>query len=190
MIRPSKNLRLLKSKAEHPLAEVDWKACLPKTWVTPEGQTLPGRTVLEHCQIVGRIAEALIVIIWPSGMAGQLFPYNLPLLAALHDVGKVTPIFQKKLALALTGNRLGERDRILEASYGWHAGASRLAMLSEHIPEVFAWVAGAHHGNMERSLQTFQDNEALGGSQWDMARHEVLSSLQESFPATATATPS
>lgn len=30
MIRPSKNLRLLKSKAEHPSAEVDWKACLAK----------------------------------------------------------------------------------------------------------------------------------------------------------------
>lgn len=52
MIRPSKNLRLLKSRAEHLSTEVDWKACLAKTWVTPEGQVLPDRTVLEHCQIV------------------------------------------------------------------------------------------------------------------------------------------
>jgi CRISPR-associated endonuclease/helicase Cas3 len=173
---------MLQSESEpSDVGEVDWKTCIAKTWISSDGQILFGRTVFDHCQIVGRVAEAMLDVLWPFGVAKQLFPYNLPLLAALHDIGKVSPLFQKKIALALVGAKLDEGDSILEASYGWHAGASRLAMLLEHIPEAFAWVVGAHHGNMTRDVQCFADNKALGGIQWAKARRDLFVALHEQF---------
>ena len=36
---------------------VPFAQCPAKTWLTPQGATLPGRSVPEHCHIVGAVAQ-------------------------------------------------------------------------------------------------------------------------------------
>jgi len=55
-----------------------------------DGTTVPGRNVLEHCHIVGTVAQRLIGL-FPEALRGTLFPQGAPLVAACHDIGKVTP---------------------------------------------------------------------------------------------------
>ena len=80
--------------------------CWAKT--TEDGQ--PGISVRDHCLNVGSMAEALLV--------GALLAAPRPgvaTLAALHDVGKVSPGFQRKCEAWLVQNAL--KDRALKE--GW-----------------------------------------------------------------------
>ncbi len=51
-----------------------------------------GRNVFNHCQIVGWVARKLIESL-PNSLREQLFPIGSELLAAVHDLGKVSPTF-------------------------------------------------------------------------------------------------
>src|ERR1700722_3951669 len=69
--------------------------CLAKTYTSENGIRCKGRTVLEHCLIVGEIARSLIQR-FPNWLQ-FLFPVGSELIAAAHDVGKISPTFQKKI---------------------------------------------------------------------------------------------
>ena len=59
---------------------------------TPEGE--PGISVRDHCLNVGCVAEALMAAVPKPVLA--LLPTGTVMLAALHDVGKITLGFQVK----------------------------------------------------------------------------------------------
>jgi HD superfamily phosphohydrolase YqeK len=59
-----------------------------------------GRTVPEHCQIVGEVARELVGR-YPPALRDSLFPAHAPFAAACHDIGKVSPSFVEKLRRAL-----------------------------------------------------------------------------------------
>jgi hypothetical protein len=75
--------------------------CLAKSRKTDEGTTLPGRLVFSHCQIVGEVARAMMSRM-PDWLRAELFPAGAELIAAAHDIGKVSPTFQKKIYTALS----------------------------------------------------------------------------------------
>src|SRR6476659_7724647 len=66
--------------------------CWAKT--TPEGE--PGISVRDHCLNVGCVAEVLMAAVPKSVL--PLLPTGTAMLAALHDVGKITLGFQVKCA--------------------------------------------------------------------------------------------
>ena len=66
------------------------RECWAKT--TEDGQ--PGISVRDHCLNVGCVAEALIDVLPKSFL--DLLPHSVATLAALHDVGKISPGFQQK----------------------------------------------------------------------------------------------
>ena len=80
--------------------------CWAKT--TEDGQ--PGISVRDHCLNVGCVAEAL------AGRAAA----RCPTLAALHDVGKVSPGFQRKCEPWLVQH--GLRDRALKETWSMREG--------------------------------------------------------------------
>lgn len=71
---------------------VRYDECWAKT--TSDGQ--PGISVRDHCLNVGCVAEALLELL-PKRL-GELLPPGAATLAALHDIGKVSPGFQQKCA--------------------------------------------------------------------------------------------
>ena len=70
--------------------------CLAKTYKSISGEKLAGRKVLNHIHIVGEVARELLNRM-PDWLVTELFPNGSELIAAAHDIGKVSPSFQEKL---------------------------------------------------------------------------------------------
>jgi CRISPR-associated endonuclease/helicase Cas3 len=64
--------------------------CLAKTIKKDDGTKIKGVSVFTHCKIVGLIAKELINR-QPQWIKDLLFPKGSELVAAVHDIGKVSP---------------------------------------------------------------------------------------------------
>ena len=155
--------------------------CLAKTWELPQ-RTLAGRTVEEHCRIAGAVAACLCARL--NAVVPGLLPPGAELPALLHDVGKASLPFQKRLYdaitdrgpdAALTGAALTKADLAWESSVGGHGAVSRACLAGLGAPAAVARIAGAHHG---RALKTFADDAAqAGGPAWQTLRREICKRL-------------
>src|ERR1051325_11024725 len=63
-------------------------------WAKTTKDNKPGINVRDHCLNVGCVAEALVKLL-PERLR-HLLPPGAATLASLHDIGKVSPGFQKK----------------------------------------------------------------------------------------------
>ncbi len=156
--------------------------CLAKTFQTKNGN-LPGYTVSSHCQIVGHVARELIYRM-PKWLKGEFFPEGSELIAAAHDLGKVSPTFQEKI-LRGTENYvwnslpgLENVDPELEKSWGYHAGVSQAAAegVGKYIPEIL----GSHHGKTPNHSKLAND-EVFGGELWQKERLKLIDVLKKSL---------
>jgi hypothetical protein len=91
---------------------------LDRFWAktTTDGQ--PGISVRDHCLNVGCVAEALREVL-PAALQ-TLVPRELLVLAAGHDIGKLTVGFQRKCPVWLVANGLAEANATFDdqpASY-------------------------------------------------------------------------
>lgn len=71
------------------------KDCLAKTR-DRNHKPKPGRDVLSHCSIVGEVAREIRKRM-PEFVKNSLFSEAVMLVAACHDIGKVSPYFQAKI---------------------------------------------------------------------------------------------
>jgi len=158
-------------------------SCLAKTY----GEKQAGRHVLNHCQIVGEVAKELIARM-PEWLRKDLFPKGSELIAACHDIGKVSPTFQEKIYRGIEGykwNSLPGLENIIDPSmenhpatgWGGHAGVSQAAAkklkAGKYIPEIL----GQHHGNSPR-LSYNAEAEVFGGQLWQQRREELVTQLK------------
>ena len=152
--------------------------CLAKTY----GETRPGRCVLNHCQIVGLVAKELIARM-PEWLRNDLFPDGSELIAACHDIGKVSPTFQKKIYRATHDYQknpkpeLNNIDPDLEKTWGGHAGVSLATAdalaVGRYIPEIL----GQHHG-YSPPLSHLATDAVFGGLAWQQQRATLVSQLK------------
>jgi len=106
--------------------------CLAKTYSSQHSRKIEGRRVLDHCLIVGEVARLLIQRM-PHWLRERLFPEGAELIAAAHDVGKISPTFQKKIYCNLEHtckdlSGLEGTNPDWEKQWGSHAGASQLSV--------------------------------------------------------------
>ena len=95
-------MRRRKSQPQLKIPTRPLEKCLAKTYKTDSGDQ-KGHCVLEHCHIVGEVARELLSR-FPSAVRQKFFPNGSELVAAAHDVGKVSPTFQEKIYRAAATN--------------------------------------------------------------------------------------
>lgn len=152
--------------------------CLAKTYKTSSGEKRAGRRVLIHCQIVGEVAKELVARM-PMWLVDALFPKGSELIAASHDLGKVSPTFQKKIhdAVGESFAELKTADPKLEKNWGGHAGVSQATVdalgVGKYIPEIL----GQHHG-YSPTLSNLATDPVFGGEAWQQQRTELVTKLK------------
>lgn len=100
-----------RKKQTQEIFELSLDFCYAKTYVR-NGQKYLGRTIFDHCYIVGLVARELIKR--TPNFLQKLYPKGSELIAALHDVGKISPIFQEKIRRAISGMKIFQKlNRLL-----------------------------------------------------------------------------
>lgn len=168
--------------------------CPAKTYTKDDGSVLPGRNVVEHCQIVGEVARRLINL-YPISMREVLFPANSAIVAACHDIGKVSPSFVEKLRRNCTsGAEHIPKQAVapeLEKQWGGHAGVSQAAAKALGAPAWIPEILGQHHGFSPQLGGRQADAEVFGGATWQAQRAALVQELQQrlgmSWPAIVSA---
>jgi len=140
-------------KVEIPV--VSWDKCVAKS--RDDGQ--PGLTVVEHSRNVAEIP-----------------------VAALHDVGKVSPGFQKKiLSSNLESYCPALKDFDLQSLETNHAVISEAAINAylgnQDKTTRFGAVVGAHHGKRFERNDITDKSTTLGGESWAAERRKLLERL-------------
>lgn len=161
---------------------VPFERCPAKTFTTASGDVLLGRTVLNHCTIVGEVARELIARM-PLKTKQILFPKSAPLVAAAHDIGKVSPTFFEKIRRACTVlpdglETLPLIDPAMERQWGGHAGVSEVTAIFVSAPKFIPEVLGQHHGFSPPINGLLADDEIFGGTAWLLERQKLLTSLK------------
>jgi CRISPR-associated endonuclease/helicase Cas3 len=152
-------------------------------WAKTNADGSPGISVRDHCLNVGCVAEALIELFSPELAA--LAPTGAPTLAALHDVGKVSPGFQTKCPAWLALHGLTERAaRDWVGSESDHSKVSQATAQQLLGTKLTRWAAalGAHHGRVKG--QSVSQHEA-----WEEARVALAQELIEAFGPLPSAPP-
>lgn len=140
-----------------------------------------GRTVVEHCEIVGNTAQALIER-YPAALRFALFPVNAAFAAACHDIGKVSPCFFEKLRRACTVPPQSWAalfvNPTLESSWGGHAGVSQASAQALGAPSWVPEILGQHHGYTPPIAGKRADAEVFGGPAWQAQRAALVDELK------------
>ena len=141
-----------------------------KTCLNSRGQEVPGISVQDHCLNVGWVAHTLVerllrgVRVLLPGDDGRA----TAVLAALHDIGKITLGFQIKCLAWSIAAELGDRaKREAVHSVSDHALISQVFLQYRLKPaKASLWAAaiGAHHGRPKGRSVRPPENEAK--SQW------------------------
>ncbi|MCX6908013.1 MAG: CRISPR-associated endonuclease Cas3'', partial [Verrucomicrobia bacterium] len=157
--------------------------CWAKT--TKDGQ--PGISVRDHCLNVGCVAEALIAVL-PEPLRA-LLPPGAATLAALHDVGKISPGFLMKCPAWLAAHPLP--PDLYETD---HANVSQWFLQSWPQPEArklrqWFMAVGAHHGQskgdwIKSAKYGGTEIKHRGGTEWDQSRHQLAEELRTFFRPT------
>lgn len=152
--------------------------CPAKTWIDESGINRLGRSVADHCLIVGTIAKELQKL-FPETIS-PIFPSGSALIAACHDVGKISPTFFLRLEL-IAGISDGTVNELLQKTsftdnpeairqyeserWGGHPGVSFVTMMELTHDRNIATVVGQHHGSLPKKDLQWQraDDEDFGG---------------------------
>lgn len=165
------------------LSVMSLNECLAKSRKL-ELHNLPGRLVLSHCHIVGEVARAMILRM-PKWIREDLFPEGSELIAAAHDIGKVSPTFQNKIYSNLTQRNenilssLKKFNPEIEKNWKGHGGVSQASASAENVGKFIPEILGQHHG-YSPDLSYYQaTSEIFGGQLWHDLRLDLLSQLKE-----------
>ncbi|MDO9106508.1 MAG: CRISPR-associated endonuclease Cas3'' [Methylovulum sp.] len=153
--------------------------CLAKTY----GQQQPGRKVLNHCHIVGEVAKALLGRM-PAWLVAELFPQGSELIAACHDLGKVSPTFQEKIYRGTEHYQQNSKPGLSNAKpeteklWGGHAGVSQATAKALKVGRYIPEIIGQHHGYSPDLGIRKADYDEFGGKVWQERRSELLDGLK------------
>lgn len=146
-------------------------------WGKTTADNQPGLSVRDHCLNVGCVAEALRVMLPPH--LRVLLPPGAVTLAAMHDMGKVSPGFQQKCPAWLTRHHI--QTAAASGSEEDHAKVSQFTLQGLVADSLRLWAAviGAHHGKIkgDRITCISENNHAS----WEVERRWLVKELMAAF---------
>lgn len=157
---------------------------LSNCWAKTDPQTgCPALTVRDHCLIVGAVAESVLKLLSPA--AARLAPCGAAFVAAVHDIGKISPGFQSKCPSATLFDSRANRYEGDHAKLGQTWLAS-LQCLFGCDSRARAWTLsiGAHHGGYHPDLSHLLRDLRAEAQTFPWAatlRRELLDQLTEHF---------
>ena len=171
-----------KTSPEKAIPVVRYSECPAKTYIDPMGNTTIGRSVLNHCQIVGEVAREIIART-PASLRDLLFPEGAIMAAASHDIGKVSPCFVEKIRQVCTPSLetikpLPNINPKLERQWGGHAGVSQVTAKALNAPDYIPEILGQHHGFAPSVAGKRADDESFGGPAWQQERKSLVVELK------------
>ena len=104
-----------------------------------------------HCNIVGEVAREMLRRM-PESITSELLPVGSELVAACHDIGKVSPSFVEKILRHTEGYKANSHPALtdiqpsLESNWGGHAGVSQITARAIDVPRYIPEILGQHHG--------------------------------------------
>ncbi|MCD4813431.1 CRISPR-associated helicase Cas3' [bacterium] len=147
--------------------------CLAKT-IRDEPVNRAGVSVAIHCRIVGYVAKELIRRM-PKWLRERYYPEGSELIAAVHDIGKISPTFQERIHRDL-GQILNITNPDLDKVIGYHFTVSQAA--ADGCPKYIPEILGRHHGRSPSSIQS-ADAEIYGGHEWQKKRMDLMNDLKK-----------
>ncbi|MDA8125631.1 MAG: CRISPR-associated helicase Cas3' [Deltaproteobacteria bacterium] len=177
-------------------------------WAKTASDGTPGISAYDHMVNVGCVARCLAEMSPNLLERFDLDMKTIGALAALHDLGKISPGFQRKCEAWLVENDLsridlnGCWDTAMESDHGRvsHAAIQDFLMTQNSSCDSAPWLAavlGAHHGRIKyfpnprgiRPPLIKQITESRSGCDWDRARQQCAQQLWGYF-CTGDALPS
>jgi CRISPR-associated endonuclease/helicase Cas3 len=156
-----------------------------KTVRDAQGREVPGLSVRDHCLNVGCVAAALQDGLPPS--LKKLLPRGSVTLAALHDVGKISPGFQQKCPAWMVkynfAPQLAETDHAKTSQWflqKWFSAEARTM-------KRWLMAVGAHHGQSKGPWIKDRDgggialNGTTGDRDWQEAREQLANEVAAFF---------
>lgn len=167
---------------------VSYQDCPAKTFDSPNGTKRLGRSVFNHCEIVGHVAKELI----KRSLVSHLFPTGSAFTAATHDIGKVSPTFYSKLHQSCGLSGLKGINPEIERDWGGHAGVSQVTAKALQAPHRIPAILGQHHGFSPNVIGRSATGEVFGGLTWHKEREKLVEALKaalnESWPQVESTT--
>lgn len=170
------------------LAPIPFEKCPAKTQMDFEGQIVTGQSVLTHSRIVGYVAREIIRRL-PRFLVSTLFPPGSALVAALHDMGKISPTFVSKIGQSLTDQpnefNLSKNgvDSNLERQWGGHPGVSLASAKHLGLGNYISFILGQHHGYTPNLGGKTGEADVFGGPAWQAERKQLAERLKGDFGA-------
>ena len=156
--------------------------CWSKTYIEKGGVNKPGINVLQHCRAAGAVAHSLVDLL-PLWLSELLAAKAGIILSALHDVGKVSPGFQRKCTDWLASHPIPKS--LLMSAESDHSKVSQKAMqdiFGETSPLRFwAAIIGAHHGSLKGDRIGALGYKNDGGDAWASERRRLIEMLLKEF---------
>ncbi|MGA2620669.1 MAG: CRISPR-associated helicase Cas3' [Thermoguttaceae bacterium] len=166
-------------------------------WAKTTPDDKPGISVSAHMANVGCVARCLAEIAPNLLNRFQIGAAEAGALAALHDLGKISPGFQQKCAAWLERNRLREIaqrwtwDTAMEPDHGKvsHAAVQDFLVRNgtdRRTAKFLSAALGGHHGRLnppsDRGFKPGkQISEQHAGIDWDLERRDAASAVCEAF---------
>jgi CRISPR-associated nuclease/helicase Cas3-like protein len=113
---------------------------LGRFWAKTTTTGAPGISVRDHCLNVGYLAKALLQRL--PATVRSLIPRGATTLAALHDVGKISPGFQRKCLAWRQQFEAAELERV------WGQGETNHAAVSHAL--IGSWLGKSASGSPHR----------------------------------------
>lgn len=146
-------------------------------WAKTDSQGAPALRIYDHCLAVGAVAQSMIDLM-PARLR-RMLPHGLPTLAALHDVGKITPGFQAKCDVWLKNKGIDAVSKKWIYSEPHHDRVTQFYLQTRHINLAWAVAVGAHHGRLlSRTSHPMPPIIECDKTQFEMFRDKLTGKLE------------